>query len=130
MSIRTKRFVGSAAAITVSTLRLQSVVVELQPEPGRLDADVGVEAVPLEGVERGDVLCRDRRRLGRVHDLLAEHVDGRELPLCIQPGDDAQRVVERGAGDVARGEAAHDSLRHDRQRGDDDAVEQAHGAGA
>ena len=45
---------------------LAEVVAELQAEPGRLDADVRVEVVPLEGVERRNVLGCDRRGLGLV----------------------------------------------------------------
>ena len=103
----------------------------MSPSAGRLDADVRVEPVLLERLERGDV----RRRAiawasDRLRDLLAEDVDRRELPCGVQLGDDAPRVGERRAGDVARGEALDDGAWDGRQRSDDRAVEQAHGAGA
>ena len=107
---------------------LAEVVAELQPEPGRLDADVGVEPVLLERVERGDVLGRDRGRLVLVLDLLPEHVDGRELPLGVQPCDRLARVRKPRAGDVAGRELAHHPLRDGREQRDDGAVEQGHGA--
>ena len=40
---------------------LAEVVAELQAEGGRLDADVRIEPLALEGVERRDVFGRDRR---------------------------------------------------------------------
>ena len=83
---------------------LAELVAELQAEPGRLDADVRVEVVPLEGVERRNVLCGDRRGLGLVGDLLAQDVDGRELAVRVEFRDDAACVLELGARDVPRRE--------------------------
>src|SRR5262249_43523094 len=63
--------------------------------------------------------------LARALDLLAENVDGRELPLAVQPPDDGYGVVEAVAGDVGRGEATHDRLRHRGQDPRDCSVEPA-----
>ena len=108
---------------------LAEVVVELQPEPGRLDADVGVEPVLLEGVERRDVLGRDRCRLVLALDLLPEDVDGRELPFCVQHCDRLARVRERRSRRcTGRRACARTALRDCREQRDDGAVEQGHGA--
>ena len=84
---------------------LAEVVAELQSEPGRLDADVRVEVVALEGVERRDVLGCDLRGLGLLRDLLAQDVDGREPTGRVQLRDDATRVLQLGTGDVPRRES-------------------------
>ena len=80
----------------------------------------------VEPREHVVVLTRDRARLVGVRDLLAEHVDGRELPFRVQPSDDAHGVVERRPGDVARREPLDDGPRHCRQQPDDRAVEKSH----
>ena len=102
------------------------VVVELEPERRELDRDVRVELLVVEPREHVVVLTRDRARLVGARDLLAEHVDGRELPFRVQPSDDAHRVVERRPGDVARREPLDDGPRHSRQQPDDRAVEKSH----
>ena len=73
------------------------VEVELEPERGELDRDVRVEPLLVDPRQHVVVLARDRARLVGARDLLAEHVDGRELPFRVQPSDDAHRVVERRA---------------------------------
>ncbi len=109
---------------------LAEVVVELQPEPGRLDADVRVETVPLERVQRSHVLVGDLLRLRCLRDLLAEDVDRSQLPRGVQLCDHPLRIGERRAGDVARGEALDHRAWDGRQSSDEGAVQQAHGAPA
>jgi len=62
----------------------KELVAQVQPECGRLDADVRVERTALEGVDRLAVCTGDRAGLLRVGDLLAEHVQRRELALRVQ----------------------------------------------
>jgi hypothetical protein len=76
--------------------------IEVEPERGQLDRDVRVELVVVDPCQQIVVLAGDRPGLVCVGDLLAEHVDGRELPLAVQLIDYASRVVDRRARDVAR----------------------------
>ena len=80
--------------------------------------------------------ARARRGTGRrsprlvgARDLLAEHVDRRELSLRVQPAARRGSVVERRARDVAGREPSHDGLRDGRQQPDDRAVEESHRRG-
>ena len=82
-------FVGAAAAITRSTFARQSSWSSFSPSAVELDADVRVEPVPLDLGEHLHVRVGDRLGLVRVRDLLAEHVDRRQLALRVQLGDDA-----------------------------------------
>ncbi len=99
------------------------VEVEVEPERGQLDRDVRVELVAVDPREQVVVLAGDRPRLVRAGDLLAEHVDGRQLPLPVQLIDDARGIVDRRARDVARREPLHHRSRDSRQETDDRAVE-------
>ena len=62
----------------------KELVTQVQPECGRLDADVRLERAALEGVDRLAVGAGDRAGLLRVGDLLAEHVERCELALGVQ----------------------------------------------
>src|SRR5690242_14177721 len=83
------------------------VVRQLQPEPGELHADAGLEAAALDVGEDVLVGADDRRRLLLGRDLLAEHVDRRDLSLRVELADGLSRVLQLGPGDVARGELLH-----------------------
>ena len=72
------------------------------------------------------VRLRDRARLLLARDLLAEDVDRRHLPAGVEVANDADRLVERRAGDVARGEVLDDRLRHRREKANDGGIEQRH----
>src|SRR6185312_2921614 len=110
----------------VLEVRLAEVVAELQAEPRRLHAHVRAQLAALERVERLAVGRRDRARLAGARDLLAEHVDGGELPLVVQPPHDDEGVVELLAGDVALRDLPHHRLRHRRQEADDRGIDEAH----
>ena len=73
------------------------------------------------------VRLRDRARLLLARDLLAEDVDRRHLPAGVEVAHDGDRLGERRAGDVARGEVLDDRLRHRRQQTNDGGIEQRHG---
>ena len=103
------------------------VIAELEPEPRDLDADVGVELLAVERLERFPVGRGDRARLARVRDLLAQDVDRRHLPLGVEAPDDPERVVELLTGDVALGDPSHDRFRDGRQQPDEGAVEEGQG---
>ena len=104
------------------------VEVELEPERRQLDRDVRVEALLVDRARATSWYCAgDRARLVGARDLLAEDVDRRELPFRVQLANDAQRVVERRACDVARREPLHDGPRDRRQEPDERAVEKSHG---
>ena len=105
-----------------------SIVVDGAGTPRALLRTTDVEVVPFEDVERGNVLRGDRRSLGLVGELLAQDVDGGELAARVQLGNDATRILELRAGDVAGRERPHDPLRDGRQQRDDSTVEQGHGA--
>src|SRR5262249_8691851 len=102
--------------------------VELEAERRQLDRDVGVEP-PLRDLLEG-ALVVEHGLLGLLAacDVLSEHVEGRHAALGAQARDAAHRVLEALAGDVARRDAAHDRLGHERQRADDDLVERLHAA--
>jgi len=68
-----------------------------------------------------------RRRLILVRDLLAEDVDRRELPLCVDAPDGLARVSQLGSGDVPRGELLHERPRDGRKHANDRAVEDRQG---
>ena len=79
MSIRTKLPRRAASATTALEVRRGRGRVELEPERGQLDADVRVEPLALDRGERPPGTRCDRRGLLRRSDLLAEHVDRRQL---------------------------------------------------
>ena len=97
--------------------------VELEPEPGQLDRDVGVEAIGLDRLQRSVVALRDRLGLVGLGDLLAEDVDRRAHARGVEPRHDAAGVVERRPCDVRSRDAPHDRARDGRQDADDRAVE-------
>src|SRR5205807_5291282 len=101
---------------------------EVEAEGGRLDTDVRVELLVLDRHEDVAVRLGDRARLRLTRDLLPEHVDRRELALAVEPPDDADRILQRRARDVPRGEELHHRLRDRGEQADDGAVEQGHGA--
>jgi hypothetical protein len=76
------------------------VVGELEPEGGRLDAHVRVEALALDRREHVLVRVRDRARLVRAPDLLAEDVDRGQLAFGVQPLHDVAGVHELRPRDV------------------------------
>jgi hypothetical protein len=85
--------------------RAAQVEIDLQPERGQLHGHVRVQVVACDGVQDRVVGIRHRLRLLRARHLLPEDVDGGELPLRVEPGDRATRVVECGARDIGGGEA-------------------------
>ena len=95
------------------------LLVELEPEPGQLERDVRVEPLVARSARARRGSPRDRARLVRARDLLAEHVDRRQLPLGVQPRDDAHRVVERAARRCSAPRAAARPARHGRQQPDE-----------
>jgi hypothetical protein len=101
--------------------------VELEPEARELHGDVRVEVLLVDPREHLVVLPGERACLVGARDLLAEHVDGRELPFRVQPLHDPDRVVDARPRDVARREPLHDGLRYSRQQPDDRAVDKRHG---
>ena len=115
--MRTK-FPVVAACDDVEEVLAAELVREPEPERGRLDADVRVERLLVDRGEDVAVRLRDRARLLLARDLLAEDVDRRHLPAGVEVADDGDRLGERRAGDVARGEALDDRLRY-RRAGDE-----------
>ena len=103
------------------------VDVELQPEPGQLDRDVGVEPVGVDRGEHVGIGLGDRTRLLLVVHLLAEHVDGGALAGGVQAHDRAAGVVERRAGDVRGRDPLHERSRDGGQHGGNGTVEEGHG---
>ena len=101
--------------------------VELETKPRELHRHVGVEALLVDPREGVVVLPGDRPRLVRARDLLAEHVDGRELALRVQPAHHPDGIVERRARDVPRRKPLDDGLGDRRQEPDDRAIEKGHG---
>ena len=85
-----------------------------------------VEPVVVDPREHLVVGARDRGGLVGRADLLPEHVDRRHAPVGVQLAHDANRVIERRPGDVARGDALHDRAGDSRERANERAVEQAH----
>ncbi len=84
MSMRTKLPEPAACADDGLEVLAAELVGEVEPERGELDADVGVEAAALDLGEDVAVGLGDRARVLLAGDLLAEDVDGRELPLRVQ----------------------------------------------
>ena len=95
MSIRTKLPRARASATSDSRFAAADLVAELEPEARELHGDVRVEPLALDPLERPEVGGGDPAGLLGARDLLAEHVDGGELALRVQPADDPHRVVER-----------------------------------
>ncbi len=108
---------------------LQEVVRQVQPERRRLDADVGVEPLALDRLEDVVIGLREGACLVGAVDLLAEHVDRRELALVVQLPHGRDRVVEACAGDVPRRDPLDDRARNGRQEADDRLVEERQSAG-
>ena len=100
--------------------------VELEPERSRLDADVRVEVAAVDLGEHLLVGVRDHVRLRLVRDLLAQHVDRRELAALVQRLDGRRRVGELRPGDVARRDVTDDRPRHRRKQANDRAIEKRH----
>jgi hypothetical protein len=84
------------------------VEIELEPERRRLDRHVRVEAAALELGEHLLVRVDEPRGGCCLQHLLAEHVDGGQLPARVELADDARRVAQLRAGDAARRDAPHD----------------------
>jgi hypothetical protein len=103
-------------------------VVEAEAERRQLHADVRAEAVFSDRVEGAAVGIAQAGRLFAQLDLLAEHVEGGLLPVGVQLADDVAGLGEGRSGDVTAGKALDDGPRHGRQRSDDCAVEDGHGA--
>ena len=99
------------------------VAVDRQSERGELDADVGVEPVPLDRIQDAVVLVDEGARLLGLVDVLPEDVDRGHLPRRVQLGHDTARVLERRPGDVTVRDLADDRLRNRRQQPDDGAID-------
>ena len=123
MSMRTKLPLSAACSTTASAFSRQRSRSIVSPSAVELDADVGVEPVPLDRIEDAVVLVDEGARLLGLVDVLAEDVDRGHLPLRVQLGDDAARVLERRPGDVAVRDLADDRLRNRRQQPDDGAID-------
>ena len=86
------------------------VEIQLQPHPGQLDADVRVEPLLVDRAEHVVVRVGDVPRLLGRGDLLAEDVDRRHLPACVQLLDDATGVLDAVTCDVTLRDPADDRL--------------------
>ena len=93
MSIRTK--FRAARRDDRLEVRAAELGIELEPER-RSSLTLTFESRPVrvDRVEHLAVRARDRARLVDARDLLAEHVDRRQLARRVQRRDDAARVVE------------------------------------
>ena len=69
------------------------------PSPSAVSLTLTLEssALALDRVEHVAVRLRDRARLVLARDLLAEHVDRRQLPVGVQRRGRRRRLVERRA---------------------------------
>ena len=85
MSIRTKLPRAAASMHDRLEVLATELEIELEAEPRQLHRHVRVEPLLVDPRERVVVLAGDRPRLVGARDLLAEHVDGRELALRVQP---------------------------------------------
>ena len=100
--------------------------IELQSQRGQLDRDVRVEAVAGDRIE-GSAIFRDRF-LGLVDagHVLAENVERRRASFGVERAHAADSILQRLAGDISRRDDAHERLRYERKRPDDQGVERIH----
>ena len=120
MSMRTKMPWRRAASTIRPNCRRHSAGSSFSPSA------VSLTEMLESSRSRGDLLERSRVFLDRLLGLLAarhvlaEDVERRHAPFRIELRDRGERLVERLARHVAGREAAHDGLRHERKRADDE----------
>ncbi len=80
----------------------------------QLERDVRTELLIVQALQHALVLRRDRARLLRVRDVLAENGRVRVEALIVQPPQNGDALVEGLTGDEARGSEPHAVLAHER----------------
>ena len=112
--MRTKLPSGAASPTSGDQFRPAKLRVELEPERGELDADVGAQSLLVDRLEGAAILVAEARRLLAEGHLLAEDVEGRLLPLSVEVTHDVACLGEGRAGDVAAREPFDDRPGHRR----------------
>ena len=79
-----------------------------------LERDVRAELLVVQALQDALVLGRNRARLLRVRDVLAEDRRVGVEALLVQPPQNGDALVEGLAGDEARGSEPHAVLAHER----------------
>ena len=88
-------------------VRVRELLVDLEPEVRELQRDVRAQLLGRDPVEHLLVRRDDPLGLPRLEDALAEQRRVRVQPLLVQAAEHGDALVERLAGDEARGAEPH-----------------------